>query len=228
MIVSFFVIGTYVSNRHTVTQHADDIDHLENTEATNKSTEDSTETFQKVSTIVTDQRKKGRKKKGRKKGKEQKQEQQDVSLTLDNFHRSEIRDGKKHWEIKARRAIFDPKTGKTTVESAEVWLYRDNGDIVYLTSKDAHLLLESGIFKEAHLLTDITLKVNDEMTLTANKAHYNHEKQTVEVPGHVTITGEMYTITGKRLLADLTTEEFTLVKDVKSVITPKSSKQEGA
>lgn len=153
------------------------------------------------------------------------QAQQKVSFSLDNFHRSEIRDGKKYWEIKARNAEYDPATGRTTVSAAEVWLYRKNGDVIYLTSQKARLVLEGAGFKEAHLTSDIILKINQNVTVTADKAHYNHAEQTVTAPGPVTISGEFYNITGKKLLANLESEEFTLVKDVESVLTPDKSKK---
>src|SRR5690606_7951552 len=109
---------------------------------------------------------------------------------------------------------YDPETGRTTVSSAEVWLYRDNGDVIYLTSQKARLFLEGAGFKEAHLTSEIVLRINDDVTVTADKAHYDHAEQTVTAPGPVTISGDLYHITGKKLLANLETEEFTLVKEV--------------
>src|SRR5436190_1670997 len=62
-------------------------------------------------------------------------------LTLQNFSRSQVKDGRKIWEISATEGKYDPKTEIAILTGAKLLLYRKEGDVVHLDADNATIHL---------------------------------------------------------------------------------------
>ena len=142
-------------------------------------------------------------------------------FVLQQFQRSETRDGKKVWEVKAERGSYDPTTNSATLTMAVLEMARKNRDAVVISSDRAQLFLSGTSLKSADLQGNVVLTHAKGTTLRAAQATYDREKNSIMVPGAVEIAGVMLDITGVGLTGNLEREEFHLSSNVETVIKPR-------
>lgn len=143
-------------------------------------------------------------------------------FTLQDFHRSEIRDGKKVWEVKARRGQYFPETNSAALEEADLWLFKDAGEQTALHAAHARLVLSGAALAKAELSDAVTIDYNGKVTIQTDQATYDKSAETVHAPGKVRIESGGLEITGESLQGNITTREFHLERNVESVIKPKT------
>lgn len=146
----------------------------------------------------------------------------DSKFVLKEFSRSETRDGKKLWEVKAKSGQYYPESNTAKLEEATLWMFRDEGGPVELKAGHAKLYLKGVSLASAQVEGNVVINYPDKkVTLETDAAEFNQEKNSVSALGKVTIHGELLDIVGEGLSADLNTREFHLERDVKTVVKPK-------
>ncbi|MBX7137805.1 MAG: LPS export ABC transporter periplasmic protein LptC [Oligoflexia bacterium] len=143
------------------------------------------------------------------------------SIVLRDFQRSESRDGKKLWEVKAEGGLYYPASSSAELTKAHLWFYRERDNTVLLDADQAVLFLEGAALKKAELRGNIKVEYNSKAELHTASASYDKELDQVTAPGQVQITSELLDITGESLTADLKTQQIILRKNVRSVIRAK-------
>ena len=144
--------------------------------------------------------------------------QNNAYFTLERFHRTEIRDGKKLWEIEAQRGSYQPESGTAEVTDAIFSLYRDNHSFVLKAAKGT-LAFNGTSLKIANLTGGVTLVTNGgTVTIKTSQAVYDQAANTVTGQGEVAVTGPQYQISGKGFLVKLADKALTLEQDVNTVI----------
>lgn len=151
-------------------------------------------------------------------------EDKDPKFVLHKFHRSESKQGKKLWEVKARSGEYIPEKNAANVNDAVLWFYRDSGEVITLKATKAILEMTGSTLDHADLSEGVQLVYDNRVTLETQSAIFDKETETVTSSERVHITSDLIKINGTELQADLKTEEFTLLKDVDSVITPRKKK----
>lgn len=140
---------------------------------------------------------------------------------LENFHRSETRDGRKLWEVTAARGQYYPETQRAQVESAVVWFFRDNNEKIKLSADRASLILKGSELESADTSGAVVLIYNDSITLETDRANFSQTQQRIDVPSPVKITGENLNVSGDSLQVDLSTNAATVSGNVRTVLLPK-------
>ena len=141
----------------------------------------------------------------------------DSKFTLNTFHRSEIKDGKKVWEVEGLRGEMYPQTNVAKVDTATIHLYRNDGTIVTLLAPTAEVNLAGAELSKAHVSGGITLRYADDFTLTTEAATYDKVTGIVTSDTPTTITGDQFEVKGDTLLAKVDEKSVLLKNHVKSV-----------
>lgn len=142
-------------------------------------------------------------------------------FVLNNFERSEIKDGRKTWEVKAAQGEYFPSTASAKVEQAIMWVYQKDGEVVRLEADRAWLSLQGTALVKVEALGNVKLTKNEELVVTTEKAVFDREANLVIAPGDVAISGKSINVKGKAMTVNLDSEEVRLDSDVHTVIEAK-------
>lgn len=140
------------------------------------------------------------------------------NFVLENFHRSEMKDGKKVWEVSAVKGHYFPETNTARLETPSLLFYRPNGEVVQLNAEGATITLAGTSLTRAEITGKVKLVYSEKVTMETELAVYDKEKNLVTAPGEVTITSAQLDIVGRELTAKLDRNEFRLAKDVSSTV----------
>jgi len=140
------------------------------------------------------------------------------NFVLENFHRSEMKDGKKIWEVSAVKGQYFPETNTARLDTPSLLFYRPNGDVVALKAEAATITLAGTSLTRAEISGKVKVVYSEKVTMETELAVYEKEKNLVTAPGKVTITSAQLDIIGRELTAKLDKNEFTLAKDVSSTV----------
>ncbi len=141
-------------------------------------------------------------------------------FVLGSFHRSEIKDGKKLWEVKADRGQYFPETASAVLESATVWMYRKDRTI-QLSAPHAALSFRASDLKNAQLHGGIRVEYDDSTTVETDAAVYDKEHETLTSDSGVRVSSDSLDVTGKNMFVNLTNNEVRLTGGVTTVVKPR-------
>ena len=147
------------------------------------------------------------------------------TFSLTEFHRSEVKDGKKVWEIKDKFGSHNAVTGSTTILNPKIWFYKEDGKVIKIKSNRAKVKMNSNEIKSAKLLENVIISLDNDMTLKTEEADYDYETEKVFCPSDVHIKTDLIETMGVGLEAWLKTKEVKLLTKVRSVITPAKKKK---
>lgn len=142
-------------------------------------------------------------------------------FALNEFHRSESKDGKKVWEVKAARGEYFPENNSAKIHAATLWFFRNEKDVVELHADHATLFLDGAALKRAEAFDGVRLLYNNEVTVEAQRATYDKLNDTVVAPGPVRILSDTLDVSGKDMLVKLSEKVVTISSEVESVVKPK-------
>jgi LPS export ABC transporter protein LptC len=146
---------------------------------------------------------------------------------MENFKRVKIRpDGKKAWEIVARKARYSPEDHLVIVESPQFSFYTKEGEPLSLRSREARVLLTSDDKNEevtrVELRGDLEMQVNDFLIKT-QEAIFEAEQNRISSPGAVQIDGPGVTVMGQGYSVDVTNKLLTLEAEVQTTLSRSES-----
>jgi len=73
------------------------------------------------------------------------------AITLNKFHRSETRDGKKLWEISASSGQYLPEDQSALIEKATLFFFQEDGKIIELEADRARLTVQGANLSQAEI-----------------------------------------------------------------------------
>ena len=142
-------------------------------------------------------------------------------IVLNDFHRSETKNGKLLWDVRATEGSFSPTNQTAQVKNPQVRLFKKQGE-VNLTSSTADIAFQGQTLARAHLIDAVKLvQLDPPFTMETNEAFFNQSEQKLEIPGKVSIEAESISIKGEGLNGKLDTGVFVIERNVKSVISVK-------
>lgn len=148
----------------------------------------------------------------------------DAQIILNNFERSSMKNGKKEWEVIAKKGKIDPITKKASLDDTKLSLFSKD-KLVTLKAKKANIDFEGNELSYAKLKNDIELNFNNELTLKTQKAYYDKKDGIVKTKSPVKIDTEFATITGDSMKVYIDSQKVKISKNVVTIITPKESKK---
>lgn len=145
---------------------------------------------------------------------------EDSALHIQQFHRSEIKDGKLAWEIHAEDAHYYAEQQLAHVNKAKVQIYRDGGSSISIKADAGRMLLDGQKLRSSELEGNVEVVLDGELTMQTDRATYDVDAGAIQVPGLVKIKGPGYTIEGQRLHIDVESRKLHLQQDVETKIMP--------
>lgn len=145
---------------------------------------------------------------------------------MENFKRVKVRpDGKKAWEIVARKARYSPENHLVIVESPQFSFYPKDGESFSLRSREARILLTTDKKEDVmrvELSGDLEMQVSDYLIKT-QEAIFETEQNRISSSGAVQIDGPGVTVAGQGYSVDVTNKYLTLDADVQTTLSRSDS-----
>ena len=140
---------------------------------------------------------------------------EDADQRMQDFRRIKMRDGKKVWEIAATQARFFEDRREVVVESPNVSLYIDNGDVIALRCREGRVLLgeDSQEVVRMVLRGDLEIQIG-EYFLKTQQAIYDSAQNTISAPDAVQIVGRGLTVEGRGYQVAVDEKRMTLHAEV--------------
>ncbi|MCI5064294.1 LPS export ABC transporter periplasmic protein LptC [bacterium] len=157
-------------------------------------------------------------------GEEVKVTEGDGGFALENFQRSESKDGKLLWEVFGTNARYYPDEKRVDVEQC-VFTMRDKKDkVVTLRAGKAKLFLDGPELDSAQFSAEVILDYGEDLRILTPRATYAKSAGYVTSPAHVKIIGSWYIVEGDGLKAHLEEQRYEILKNVSSIIEPKKQR----
>jgi LPS export ABC transporter protein LptC len=141
-----------------------------------------------------------------------------AQFSLKDFQRSATKDGQKSWEVRAALGEYFPDKQALRLTTATLLTFRKNGDVVKMTSQKVTVYLQGTTITTAEAEGNVTVVFNEKMTVRTERALYDQQKNLVTAPGHASITGELFDISGEGLELNTDKKTAALKHNVKTVI----------
>lgn len=145
---------------------------------------------------------------------------------MENFKRVKVRpDGKKAWEIVARKARYLPENHLVIVESPQFSFYPKDGESFSLRSREARILLTTDKKEEVmrvELNGDLVMQVSDYLIKT-QEAIFETEQNRISSSGAVQIDGPGVTVSGQGYSVDVVNKYLTLDTNVQTTLSRSDS-----
>ena len=147
-----------------------------------------------------------------------------AQFLLNEFHRSEIRGGRKIWEIKAKNGQYFPEKQAAEIHSADVWLFRENGEEIFLQAPEARLGFDGSTLKDAFFPSTVHVVYNNQLTVDTSTATYDKSTEIIQSNHPVSIESELLHIDGNAFVAHVDQKSIFISGGVKTVIKPRQKK----
>ena len=140
-----------------------------------------------------------------------------MAVHLQDFHRTDIKNAIKRWEVRAADAVHHMSEGITRAHKALVVIYRTDGTVVLLEAANARIISSKGVVSKVELEGEIKVTLNNEIKIVTNVATFEEHLGKVMTPSKVSLEGPGYLITGVGLELEVDTNIVTIKDDTVSV-----------
>lgn len=145
----------------------------------------------------------------------------DAVQWIQNFHRIEIKDGKKSWELVAEEAQYLQDQNQVVVRKPVTTFYGKDGEKVVVTGAQGNVQFQGKDLQRATLHDSVEIHVRG-FVIHADDAVYDREADQIVATGPVTIDGEQLRVAGNNMTVFVKESRFALDKPVHVTLLPKA------
>lgn len=145
----------------------------------------------------------------------------DAVQWIQNFHRIEIKDGKKSWELIADEAQYLQDQNQVVVRNPVTTFYVKEGDKVTVTGTQGSVQFQGKDLQKATLRGSVVIHVRA-FVIRSDDAVYDRETDEIVATGPVTIDGEQLRVAGNHMTVFVKESRFALEKPVRVTLLPKA------
>ena len=135
-------------------------------------------------------------------------------LTLEDFHRVEVKHGRTVWEVRAKDAKYYPQDFVTHVNSAELTIFREKQDDVVVKSDAAKLYMGGATLSRAVLDGNIHIAGDNGLQVKTQAAEFDAAAKVFSADGSVNISGTGYEVNGQGFRYAVESGLLTFARDV--------------
>jgi LPS export ABC transporter protein LptC len=145
----------------------------------------------------------------------------DAVQWIQNFHRIEIRDGKKAWELEADEAQYLQDRNQVVVRRPRTTFYVKDGEKVTVIGDAGDIEFEGKDLQKATMHDNVEIHVRG-FIVRAKDAVYDKTTDQIVAKGAVTIDGEQLKVAGSDMVVFVKESRFTLDQPVRVTLSPKA------
>lgn len=149
------------------------------------------------------------------------------ALEVKDFHRTQIKDGRKLWEVAGEEIRYLKKEKEAVIKKPRVVFYHKNGEELAIKGDEGHLFFDGQEMERVHLQGDMQVNFAG-YVLQANELLYVKGEDRVVLPGKVTLKGKGLELEGVGMEISLQDEKLQLHQKVKTRFEPGSLRQKDA
>lgn len=146
----------------------------------------------------------------------------DAVQWIQNFHRIEIRDGKKAWELEADEAQYLQDQSQIVVRRPRTTLYMKDGEKVTVVGEQGTIGFNGKDLQSATLHDHVEIHVRA-FVIRAEDAVYDRGADRIVAKGPVTIDGDQVRVAGNDMVVYVKESRFQLDKPVRVTLLPKAA-----
>lgn len=146
----------------------------------------------------------------------------DAVQWIQDFHRIEIKDGKKSWELVADEAQYLQDQAQVVVRKPVTTFYVNETDKVVITGTQGNVLFQGRDLQKATLHDSVEIRVRG-FIIHAHDAVYDRETDQIVATGPVTIEGEQLRVVGNNMTVFVNEYRFALERPVRVTLLPEAS-----
>ena len=143
----------------------------------------------------------------------------DADVGIDRFSFIQTKDGETQWEVRAKRAQILERESKAFLEDLQVTLFEDGDARMVLEGDEGVVDTESNNLTLKKNVGTIPIALKGGYTIHTKDLKWIDRDREISTNSSVTIQGEGIEITGVGLRGALGTEIFTIISDVRAVVT---------
>ena len=140
---------------------------------------------------------------------------------MQNFHRVEIQDGRKAWEIEAEEAQYLEDAGRVLVRKPRASFFLKEGDKVVVEGDDGILDFNGRDLQRVTLKSNVQVHVRG-FVIRVDGARYDRTRNRIVAGGPVTIDGEEITIRGRGMVVFMKDARFAIKEQVHVTLLPRT------
>ncbi|MGH7822593.1 MAG: LPS export ABC transporter periplasmic protein LptC [Candidatus Binatia bacterium] len=141
---------------------------------------------------------------------------------IQNFHRIEIKEGKKAWEVEADEAQYLQEREQVLVRSPRASFYLKDGDKVTVSGDHGRLQFTGKDLQRVVLRDNVVIHVRDFVIRVAG-ARYSRENDRIVADGPVSVVGEQVELSGSGMIVFMKASRMKLRQDVHVKLLPKAA-----
>lgn len=141
---------------------------------------------------------------------------------MQNFHRIEIREGKKVWEVNADEAQYLEESQRVLVRNPYVSLYLKDGEGVTVKGGQGQLDFSGKELQKVTLQNDVEIQVRG-YVVRSREASYDRGVDQIFANGPVSIVGEQLQVNGTDMVVFMKDSRFELMKQVRVTLLPRQA-----
>jgi LPS export ABC transporter protein LptC len=139
-------------------------------------------------------------------------------FTLNEFHRTQIKDGRTVWEVFGTEGQYFPAENRAVVKNARLTLSRNPDEDIKIKADTASLQLVGTELTMAKLTGHVVLKNKDQATMETEEAEFERATNTVTAPGTVRIIHPAAEVVGSGMVGNVDSQEFMIQHDVQTTL----------
>lgn len=141
------------------------------------------------------------------------------TISLVDFHRSESKNGRLVWEVKARRGEYYPESGRANLKEPIIILFDESNSTITLNAPFGVVLLANETLSEVMLTGGAKLVHQSGVTLESAELLYRAISKDVTTDKNVKITQPGFILTAQSLVFNIETQVMKLSTLVNTTIT---------
>jgi LPS export ABC transporter protein LptC len=141
------------------------------------------------------------------------------TLRIKDFHRANIEDGRKVWELFGEEASYFKEQKEAVIKKPRFYYYDKNGETAESQGNEARLYLNEKELERMELRGDIQVSFQGYL-LKSEEANYLPAKDQIVLPTRTTVVGDGLAVEGSRMEVELENKKIRMIESVKTKIEP--------
>jgi LPS export ABC transporter protein LptC len=143
----------------------------------------------------------------------------EAALSIRDFHRAKIENGRKVWELFGDEADYLKEQKEAVIKKPRFYYYDKKGERAETSGDVAHLFFSENQLEKMHLKGGVHVAFQG-YVLKSDEAIYLPAKEQIVMPSRTTVVGDGLEVEGSRMEVELEDQKVRLLQNVKTKIEP--------